>query len=91
MDSVEEGRAAGAAESWAVVVASADAQREWWVGRWGAVATVVGVATVAGVETVEAARVAAARVAVREVMAMAMATGLMAAVAEMPAAAQEAA
>ena len=82
---MEEGRAAGAAESWAVVVASADAQREWWVGRWGAVATV------AGVETVEAARVAAARVAVREVMAMAMATGLMAAVAEMPAAAQEAA
>ena len=80
---MEEGRAAGAAESWAVVVASADAQREWWVDRWGAVATVVGVATVAGVETV------AVRVAVREVVAMAMATGLMAA--EMLAAAQEAA
>ena len=88
---MEEGRAAGAAESWAVVVASADAQREWWVDRWGAVATVVGVATVAGVETVEVARVAAARVAVGEVMAMAMATGLTAAAAEMPAAAKEAA
>ena len=49
------------------------------------------VATVAGVETVEVARVAAARVGVGEVMAMAMATGLTAAVAEMPAAAKEAA
>ena len=57
-------------------------------------ATVAGaaaVATVAGVETVEVARVAAARVAVGEVMAMAMATGLTAAAAEMPAAAKEAA
>ena len=62
------------------------------MGRWEAVATVVGVATVAtvaGVETVEVARVAAARVVVGEVMAMA--TGLTAAAAEMPAAAKEAA
>ena len=64
------------------------------MGRWEAVATVVGVATVAtvaGVETVEVARVAAARVVVGQVMAMAMATGLTAAAAEMPAAAKEAA
>jgi hypothetical protein len=88
---VEEGRVA---ENWAAAEALADIQQKWSVGRWGAVARMARVARVARVETaatVEVARVAAARVVVRGVMAMAMATGLTAVVAEMPVAAKEAA